>query len=160
MRTPCKGTRLNDQFEEPVLSMDDPKIVFLYNFLNWLDECKEKTKDYDSGKLTKETHGALPQTTYGLIELARYCLDELKLSYVLLGKIQTDGLENRFGKYRQLAGAPYHVFIRQVYECENKLRLQNTLLLVEENLEALLTTTSSGMALKKTVKCRGLTEMW
>ncbi|XP_077491413.1 uncharacterized protein LOC144102027, partial [Amblyomma americanum] len=57
-------------------------------------------------------------------------LDELKLSYVLLGKIQMDGLEDRFGKYRQLAGAQYYVSIRQVYECENKLRLQNTLPLV------------------------------
>lgn len=96
--------------------------------MNWLDEWKEKTKDYDSHKLIKKTHGALHQTTYGHIELARYCLDELKLSYVLLGKIQTDGLEHRFGKYRQLAGAQYRVSIRQVYECANKLRLQNNTL--------------------------------
>ncbi|KAH7966614.1 hypothetical protein HPB49_018028 [Dermacentor silvarum] len=114
--------------------MDDPKIVFLYNFLNWLDEWKEKTKDYDTGRLTKETHGVLHQTNYGFIELARYCLDDLKLSYVLLGKIQTDGFEHRFGKYRQLAGAQYHVSVRQVYDCENKLRLQNTLPLVATKL--------------------------
>lgn len=28
VRTACKGTRLNDQFKEPMFSMDDPKIVF------------------------------------------------------------------------------------------------------------------------------------
>ncbi|KAH7953102.1 hypothetical protein HPB49_004799 [Dermacentor silvarum] len=44
-----------------------------------------------------------------------------------LGKIQTDCLEDRFGKYRQLAGAQYDVSIRQIYEVENKLRLQSTL---------------------------------
>ncbi|KAH7948923.1 hypothetical protein HPB49_003439 [Dermacentor silvarum] len=130
VRTLCKGTRLNDQFLESVFSTDDPKIVFLYNFLDWLDEWKEKTKDYDSGKLAKEIHGALHQTTYGLIDLARYCLDELKLAYVLLRKIKTDGLEHRFGKYRQLSGAQYHVSIRQAYECANKLRLQHPLPLV------------------------------
>ncbi|KAG0410260.1 hypothetical protein HPB47_012621 [Ixodes persulcatus] len=57
----------------------------------------------------------------------RYCFEELGLNYVLLGKIQTDGLEDRFGKYRQLAGSQYHVYIRQIYEGENKLRLQSTL---------------------------------
>ncbi|KAH7953515.1 hypothetical protein HPB49_009583 [Dermacentor silvarum] len=49
------------------------------------------------------------------------------MSYVLFGKIQADCLEDRFGKYRQLAGAQYHISIRQIYEVENKLRLQSTL---------------------------------
>ncbi|KAH9359747.1 hypothetical protein HPB48_021306 [Haemaphysalis longicornis] len=107
--------------------MDDPKVHFLYKVLDWLDEWKARTNSYDSGKLTAETHGALHQTTSGLIEVARYCFNELNVSYVLLGKIQSDGLEDRFGKYSQLAGGQYHVSIRQVYECENKLRLQSTL---------------------------------
>ncbi|KAL1462139.1 hypothetical protein MTO96_043207 [Rhipicephalus appendiculatus] len=36
-------------------------------------------------------------------------------------------MEDRLGKYRQLAGAQYHVSIRQIYEIEIKLRLQSTL---------------------------------
>lgn len=84
--------------------MDDPKVHFLYKVLNWLDEWKTRTKNYNSDKLTAETHGALHQTPNGLIEVARYCFRELNLSYVLLGKIQTDDLEDHFGKYRQLAG--------------------------------------------------------
>ncbi|KAH7954522.1 hypothetical protein HPB49_019367 [Dermacentor silvarum] len=39
----------------------------------------------------------------------------------------TDCLEDRLGKYRQLAGAQYHISIRQIYEVENKVRLQSTL---------------------------------
>ncbi|KAH7938571.1 hypothetical protein HPB49_025471 [Dermacentor silvarum] len=35
-----------------------------------------------------------------------------------------DCLEDRFGKYRQLSGAGYHISIMQIYECESKLRLQ------------------------------------
>lgn len=55
----------------------------------------------------------------------------MHLDYILLGKFQTDCLEDRFGKYRQLSGAQYHVSIRQVYESERKLRLQNILELPE-----------------------------
>lgn len=126
LKTPWKGERLRDQFQQPVLSIDnDPKIAFLHMFLKWLDEWKNK--GLDKGTLTKETHAALEHTTYALIELARYSFEELGMSYVLFGKIQTDCLEDRFGKYRQLAGAQYHISIRQIYEVENKLRLQSTL---------------------------------
>lgn len=127
VKTPSKGARLRDEFQEPVFSVEDRKIDFLHNFLDWIEEWKKRTKDCDSGTLTKETHAVLHQTTQGLIEIVRYCLDEFKLSYVLLCKIQTDCLEDRFSKYRQLTGSHYHVSIRQVYECENKLRLQSTL---------------------------------
>lgn len=126
VKTPWKGERLRDQFQQPVLSIDnDPKIAFLHMFLKWLDEWKNK--GFDKGTLTKETHAALEHTTYALIELARYSFEELGMSYVLFGKIQTDCLEDRFGKYRQLAGAQYHISIRHIYEVENKLRLQSTL---------------------------------
>ncbi|KAH6920992.1 hypothetical protein HPB50_028015 [Hyalomma asiaticum] len=94
-------------------------------FLKWLHEWKNK--GFDKGTLTKETHVALEHTTYAFVELARYSFEELGMSYVLFGKIQTDCLEDRFGKYRKLAGAQYHISIRQIYEVENKLRLQSTL---------------------------------
>lgn len=124
VQAPGKGKR--DQFQDPVLpSDDDPKVDFLYKFLDWLDDWK--SKDLDSGTLTSETHAALQQTTHALVEISSYCFTELKLPYVLLGKIQTDGLEERFGKYRHLAGSQYHVSIRQLYEGEDELRLQDTL---------------------------------
>lgn len=56
-------------------------------------------------------------------------MEELCFRYVLLGKFQTDGLEARFGKYRQLCGAQYHISITQLFEAEAKLRLQDTLIL-------------------------------
>lgn len=37
----------------------------------------------------------------------------------LNGKLHTDSLEDRFGKYRQLAGIIY--YIRRVYEIEQKI---------------------------------------
>ncbi|KAH8038355.1 hypothetical protein HPB51_001138 [Rhipicephalus microplus] len=121
--TPCKGKRLRDEPQRPVSSLDDPQVVFLYNLLDWLDEWKNRTAENDSGKLTKEIHASLHQTTHGLMEIARYCLTELNMFSVLFGKIQIDGLKNRFGKHRQLAGSQYHVSIRQIYEGENKMHL-------------------------------------
>ncbi|KAH7976288.1 hypothetical protein HPB52_011005 [Rhipicephalus sanguineus] len=64
-------------------------------------------------------------------KVTRYCIEELGFLYVLLGKFQTDCLEDRFGKYRQLSGARYHASIRQIYESELVLRLQKVLKLPE-----------------------------
>lgn len=125
VKTPGKGSRLKDRFQEPVRpAPDDEKVDFLYDILDWLDEWQ---KNANNCKLTDKTHTALHQSTYALLEICRYCFEELNLSYVLLGKFQTDCLEDRFGRYRRLAGSQYHISIRQLYEGENKLRLQNTL---------------------------------
>ncbi|KAH7958641.1 hypothetical protein HPB49_003602 [Dermacentor silvarum] len=79
VKTPHKGKRLKDIFQEPLVpSMDDPKVVFLHQLLDWLDTWR--SKDLASGTLTKETHAALHQTTYALLEIASYCFDELGLS--------------------------------------------------------------------------------
>lgn len=80
-----------------------------------------------SGKLSKEARSALMQTSYRLIKITQYCIEELKFDYLLLGKIQTDPLENRFGSYRCLSGSLHNISVRQVYEAENKLCLQSFL---------------------------------
>ncbi|KAH7966209.1 hypothetical protein HPB49_014495 [Dermacentor silvarum] len=70
----------------------------------------------DTGALSTETHSALRLTCYSLVELCRYCLKEVNFDYVLLGKFQTDRLEERFGQYRRLSGTNYHISIQQVFE--------------------------------------------
>ncbi|KAG0414381.1 hypothetical protein HPB47_008448, partial [Ixodes persulcatus] len=129
VKAPDTGMALKDQFREPVFSSeDDPKVDFLYKFLDWLDEWKGK--DLDSGTLTSETHSALQHTTHALVEVARYCFTELKLSRILLGKIQTDNLEERFGNSKHLADPQYHNSIRQLHEGEGELQPQDSLLTV------------------------------
>lgn len=49
---------------------------------------------HDNGTLTSETLTALRHSAYTLLEFTKY---------MLLGKVQTDGLEHRFGQYRQMA---------------------------------------------------------
>jgi hypothetical protein len=50
------------------------------------------------------------------LKIIQYLLYEKNFNFVLLGKIQTGRLEERFGKYRwYLAGFQYPVSLRQVY---------------------------------------------
>ena len=46
------------------------------------------------GNLSKETFTPLWNTCYELLSVADYCLLELELNYVLLGKFQTDSLRH------------------------------------------------------------------
>ncbi|KAH6922058.1 hypothetical protein HPB50_008524 [Hyalomma asiaticum] len=125
VKSPSKGRRLRDPLQDPVRSLTGKQIVFLNNFLDWLDTWRDIKMD--TGALSTETHSALRLTCYALVELCRYCLEELNFDYVLLGKFQTDSLEERFGQYRRLSGTNYHISIQQVFESEKKLRLQDSL---------------------------------
>lgn len=136
VKTPLKGKHKRDIFQEPVVKQKstdvshDAKLVFLQKMLIWLDTWK--SQNY-SNKLTRQTHAALTHTIYGLLEIIEYCFEELDMNYLLLGKFQTDPLENRFGKYRQIAGGHYHVSLRQLYESEKRLRIQSIMTLKSRN---------------------------
>lgn len=126
VKTPHKGRRLNNIYATPLTNnVNDEKYVFLNNFCSWLDLWDGMTEA--SGKLTKETFTALRHTTHAIIEITNYCINELNLKYILTGKFQTDQLEARFGKYRRLSGCNYNISVRQVFECEKKLRLRSVL---------------------------------
>lgn len=124
VKTLFKGQSKRDIYQEPLtLSETDERYIFLNKFLIWLENWKNLK--YTTGILTRETYGALKHTTQGVLELLSYCVKELGFSYLLTGKIQTDALERRFGKFRQLAGSQYLISMRQVFETESKLRLQS-----------------------------------
>lgn len=63
----------------------------------------------------------------GIIQITKYCKDELNIPYILPGKFQTDDLESRFSLYRRLAGSQFYISLQQLFECEKKLRLQSVL---------------------------------
>ncbi|KAH6933179.1 hypothetical protein HPB50_012787 [Hyalomma asiaticum] len=119
--------------QDPVSSVDDMQLSFLGGIVDWLDAWGKI--DISSGSLTKEAHSALRLTCYSLVELLCYCLEELHFKYVLLGKFQTDALEDRFGWYCQLEGAQYDISVRQLFKCEEKLRLQKVLTFPHEDTE-------------------------
>jgi hypothetical protein len=109
----------------PLSSTEADNFLFLKQFIQWLDTWKSISNGCNC--LSKETHFAIHHTTKGLLEMATYCLQDLNYTYFLPGKVQTDALEARFGKYRQLAGSQYLISIRQIFEVEAKLRMQDFL---------------------------------
>ena len=125
VKTPKKGRRLNSKYQQPLLSEDTDTKLFLRYFIEWLSRWGRVKSSH--GSLTSETFYALHHTTNALLEIADYCISELGANYVLLGKFQTDCLEARFGQYRQLSGGKYDVSLRQICECEKKIRLLSVL---------------------------------
>ena len=71
---------------------------------------------------TKETILALRQTCRGITGLAKYLINYCGFKYVVLGKIQSDTIEGRFGRIRQLSGASYYISLRQLLENDRKLQ--------------------------------------
>ncbi|KAL1469908.1 hypothetical protein MTO96_040784, partial [Rhipicephalus appendiculatus] len=126
VKTPSKGFHHRNVYEEPMSNQtDDPKASFLSAFITWLDVWEFYR--HDTGVLTQETLSALRLSAQSLLALVKYCISELHFKYILLGKVQTDLLESRFGQYRQMAGGQYYISVRQLCETEGRIRLQNAL---------------------------------
>lgn len=86
-----------DAYQQPItLSPYNKGREFLSKILLWLDSWNEK--NCTTGTLTKETHLAFTHTTYALLEMSKYYINELKFQYFPPGKIETDALESHFGK--------------------------------------------------------------
>ena len=120
VKTPFLGQKKRDPSREPVRSVDDWKLVFLRDFQSWLEEWEDSKQK----GLTKETFCAMKQTCGSIVPLATYLLIEKKFEYVLLGQLQSDPIEKRFGWYRGLAGSNYFISVRQVLEAEKTIRVK------------------------------------
>ena len=100
------------------------KTSFLRAFADWLRAWQESSAGPKFG-FSPETFQAAIQTSEGLASLSEYLILEKQQSYVLLGKIQSDRLEGRFGKLRQMAGGNMFASVRQFLESERTLKIQN-----------------------------------
>ena len=67
------------------------------------------------------------QTVDAISELCNYLLDDDDngVEYLLLGFLQQDFLEGRFGWYRQLSGGNYFCAVVQFLQAEKTIRLRN-----------------------------------
>ena len=72
--------------------------------------------------LTEHTSRALHQTCEAIMQMSKYLLENCGFNYVLLGKIQSDMIERRFSRIRQLSGANYYISMRQLQESDRKIR--------------------------------------
>ena len=128
-----KGIRKRDENSKPISSIDDKSVLFLKEFSSWLDRWDKMGLKPRQGRLSNETFFALKHTVDTFISLIDYLLNVLKFSYVITGKFQTDCLEARFGKYRQMSGANYNVSVQEIQESEKKLRVLQVLKVVSKS---------------------------
>ena len=66
-------------------------------------------------------------TLDALADISVHLIEKHGFRYVMLGKLQSDPLEGRFGIYRQVNGASYFFTVRQALQAEKKLRVLNIL---------------------------------
>uniref|UniRef100_A0A0B7BJN5 Uncharacterized protein n=1 Tax=Arion vulgaris TaxID=1028688 RepID=A0A0B7BJN5_9EUPU len=117
--------RTRNPFSQPVTNEDQANLIHLMQFAKWLEAWQHL--DGQSSKLTTATFNALTRTMNAVIQLSEYALSTLGIEYILLGKLQTDNIEARFGEYRQLSGANYLVSVQQILESEKKLKIYSVL---------------------------------
>jgi hypothetical protein len=127
-----KGIRKRDSDCNPIRDVHDDQLKFLQDFYYWLVQWKSFKLKNREGCLTRETMFALKHTVKTFLALIPYLLTDMKMSYVLTGKFQTDCLERRFSMYRRMSGTNYHVSPSQVYDSEKKLKIVSMLKLLSK----------------------------
>ena len=123
VKSVAKGRHKRNNYMKPIKEENRVEILAeLQKFANWVKRWQIQFADNGLSKPTFET---LSQTVVATIELSNYLLDEKdEIVYVLLGFIQSDYLEGRFGWYRQLSGANYYNSVLQFIQAKKTIRLR------------------------------------
>ncbi len=96
------GIRKRNENKKPIASVCDDRLSLLENYCTFFQEWKVGGKK----GLTSETRTACVSMCQTLPQLARFLLKK-GFQFVLLGHVQSDQLEHRFGRYRQMSGSNY-----------------------------------------------------
>jgi hypothetical protein len=113
-----KGRRKRNSLSDPIIAVDCDQVKYLKNIHKWLEDWGALNQKARQGRLSDETMFALKHTVATHVELVVYLFNDLNLSFILLGKFQTDSLEYRFCLYRRLSGTNYHVSVQELKESE------------------------------------------
>ena len=108
-------------------TLGDNKPLFLRKFADWLEGWQNlQTPNLQKFTLTKHTCSAMIITLHCTAALIEDLLQEGYL-YVLTSRFQTDALELRFSKYRQMSGGRFLVGLREIQISEQILAMRSLL---------------------------------
>ena len=126
-----KGEHKRNEYMQAVTKENIQRVSsYLEEFTSWVTEWKNEFPDFG---LSSPTFQALIQTVKATSELCSYLLEsENDIEYVLIGFLQQDFLEGRFGWFRQLAGGNYFCSVVQFLQAEKTIRLRN---LINSNIK-------------------------
>ena len=126
------GIQKRDEYREPITEKNQLGLHFLREFADFLATW-EASDPAGKKSLTKETFLATRHSCLALADLSEYLLalpsqalpETHIFLYILLGLFQSDRIERRFGRYRQLSGGNYYISVRQMLESEKKIRIHD-----------------------------------
>ncbi|XP_043218350.1 uncharacterized protein LOC122379861 [Amphibalanus amphitrite] len=124
VKTPYTHVRLRDSIRAPPSREEKCGLKYLADFGKMLEAWQNRT---GAGKMSADTTQAAIYTCRGLIGVTQYLLEKHGdlVHYVLLGKIQSDRIESRFGYLRKLAGGNFWASVRQFLEGEAVIRVKS-----------------------------------
>ena len=96
------------------------KTSFLRAFVDWLTEWE---KIHPNQGLTRETFQAARHSSECVASLSEFLLLEKQFQFVLPIKFQSDKIEGKFGKIRQMCGGNMFASARQFLEAERTIRM-------------------------------------
>ena len=117
--------RKRDKSREPV-TKDNlvEKTSFLRGFVDWLRLWQDSTSGSRKG-LSRETFQCSQHSSAALAALMEFLIEEKNFDYFLTAKAQSDKIEKRFGKSRQMSGGNLYASVRQFLESDRTLRIKN-----------------------------------
>jgi len=116
------SARKLDPFREAITEENlIEKTSFLRGFVDWLQLWEETSQN----GLSSDTFKCAQHASAALAELAEHLIQVQKFQYFLTGKAQSDKIEKRFGKSRQMTGGNLYASVRQFLETERTLRIKN-----------------------------------
>lgn len=121
VKTKDVGYRKRDEKRLPISSSFDERLNLLGKFE---DLFKASAAQSGKEKLSNETLQALVLMCQTLRHIVPHLLQK-GFRYVLLGHLQSDPLEHRFGQYRQRSGSNYFLAVKQVLESERKMKVSS-----------------------------------
>ena len=128
MKSLSVGIRKRDALRESIHSPDNLKLQQLNDFADILD----KWKAAGFSGLSAETNWAASLTCRSICLVSEYLINKCGFQYVLLGQIQSDPLESRFGRYRGMSGSNFYISHKQLVQGESKIKI--TMLLEHSGL--------------------------
>ena len=119
------GQRKRDHLRDPI-TKDNlvEKTSFLRGYVDWLSIWQESCKGNKAG-LSKETFQCAMHSSAALAGLSEFLLTDRHFDFFLTGKAQSDKLEKRFGKSRQMNGGNLYASVCQFLEADRSIRIKN-----------------------------------
>ena len=123
IRTKSVGFATRDPLKLPFYSVTDERLSKFKDYVNFFLSWRlSKLPGF-----SKETFIAIENVCSVIPQIICDLLNEHNFAFVLPGTLQSDPLESRFGRYRQMSGGNFFISVKQIIESEKKIKLASLL---------------------------------